>query len=129
VAHRPLAEDILANAVKAGFEDPRFKPVTEDEIRASEIEVAVLSHPAEMAFESEDDLLSQLVPGRDGLILTSQGKRGTFLPKVWEALETPAQFLNGLKVKAGLPRDHWAGDVQVQRYVTEAFKGRIGKAA
>ena len=129
VAHQPLALDILANAVKAGFEDPRFKPVTEDEIRAAEIEVAVLSHPARMAFSSETDLLAQLVPERDGLILSSQGKRGTFLPKVWEALETPEKFLNGLKVKAGLPRDHWAGDLQVQRYVTEAFKGRIGTAA
>ena len=129
VAHRPLAEDILANAVKAGFEDPRFAPMTEDEIREAEIEVAVLSHPGEMAFESEADLLSQLVPGRDGLILTSQGKRGTFLPKVWDSLATPETFLNGLKVKAGLPRDHWSGDVRVQRYVTEAFNGRIGKAA
>ena len=129
MAHRPLAEDILANAVKAGFEDPRFKPVTEDEIRAAEIEVAVLSHPAEMSFESEEDLLAQLVPGRDGLILSSAGKRGTFLPKVWDALSTPEKFLNGLKVKAGLPKDHWADDLTIKRYVTEAFKGRIGGAA
>ena len=128
-AHQPLAQDVLTNAVKAGFHDPRFKPVTEDEIRASEIEVAVLSHPAPLQFKSQDDLLAQLEPERDGLILQSQGKRGTFLPKVWESLTTREQFFNGLKVKAGLPRDHWSGDVQVWRYVTESFKGRIGKAA
>ncbi|MEM7686482.1 MAG: AmmeMemoRadiSam system protein B [Pseudomonadota bacterium] len=128
-AHQPLAQDILTNAVKAGFEDPRFTPVTEDEIRASEIEVAVLSHPAPMAFTSQDDLLSQLVPGRDGLILQSGRNRGTFLPKVWESLDTPEKFFCGLKVKAGLPRDHWSPDVRVLRYVTEAFKGRIGASA
>ncbi|MEM9060486.1 MAG: AmmeMemoRadiSam system protein B [Pseudomonadota bacterium] len=128
-AHHPLARDILNNAVKAGFEDPRFKPVTEDEIRAAEIEVAVLSRPASMKFTSQEDLLAQLVPGRDGLILQSGQNRGTFLPKVWESLKTPEQFFNGLKVKAGLPRDHWSSDVRVFRYVTEAFKGKIGTAA
>ncbi|MEM7213156.1 MAG: AMMECR1 domain-containing protein, partial [Pseudomonadota bacterium] len=87
------------------------------------------SHPAPLQFGSEADLLSQLEPERDGLILQSQGKRGTFLPKVWESLGTREQFWNGLKVKAGLPRDHWADDVRVWRYVTESFKGRIGKAA
>ena len=62
-----------------------------------------------------------------GLILASEGKRGTFLPKVWDSLETPEKFLNGLKVKARLPRDYWSADVQVHRYVTETFRGRIGK--
>ena len=124
-AHQPLARDILGNAVKAGFEDPRFKPVTEDELKGAEIEVAVLSHPAEMSFDTEEDLLSQLRPGRDGLILADGNRRGTFLPKVWESLNTPEMFLNGLKVKAGLDRDYWSGTLTVQRYVTESFKGRI----
>ncbi|WP_416900358.1 MAG: AMMECR1 domain-containing protein [Minwuia sp.] len=58
---------------------------------------------------------------RDGLILESARRRGTFLPKVWEGLETPEKFLNGLKVKAGLPRDHWASDLKIWRYTTETF--------
>jgi len=127
-AHRPLAEDILGNAVKAGFEDPRFQPVTEQEINVARIELAILSHPAPMRFADEADLLAQLRPGRDGLILQSQGRRGTFLPKVWDHLATPEAFLGGLKVKAGLARDHWAGDVQVWRYVTEAFAEGTGPA-
>ena len=126
-AHQPLAKDVMENAIKAGFSDPRFRPVTEDEILSSEIEIAVLSHPAPMTFASEEDLRGQLRPGRDGLILASGAKRGTFLPKVWDSLETPEKFLNGLKVKAGLPGDHWSDDMQVLRYVTETFRGRIGK--
>lgn len=120
-AHQPLAQDVLGNAVKAGFEDPRFRPVTAEQIDDLEIEIAVLSHPAPMPFRDEADLLAQLRPGRDGLILISQGKRGTFLPKVWDHLATSEAFLNGLKVKAGLPKDHWSADIQILRYVTEAF--------
>jgi hypothetical protein len=120
-AHRPLAADIAWNAVSAGFEDPRFSPLTAPEFQAGELEISILSNPAPLAFESQDDLLSKLRPHRDGLILESSGRRGTFLPKVWEGLPTPEAFLNGLKVKAGLSRDHWADDVKVWRYTTETF--------
>ena len=119
--HRPLATDVVENAVRAGFHDPRFKPLTEPELAACRIEVAILSRPAPMTFEGEDDLLGQIRPGIDGLILDSGGRRGTFLPKVWDSLPTVEAFLSGLKVKAGLPRDHWSSDVKVWRYVTEAF--------
>ena len=121
-AHRPLAEDILENAVRAAFKDPRFSPVTEAELRECEIEVAILSRPAPMVFRDQQDLLGQLRPGRDGLILADGPNRGTFLPKVWDSLTTEDAFLSGLKVKAGLSRDHWSPDLKIWRYMTEAFK-------
>jgi AmmeMemoRadiSam system protein B/AmmeMemoRadiSam system protein A len=127
-AHQPLIRDVLTNAVKAGFEDPRFKPMTEEEFNRCQIEIAVLSHPARMTFATEEELLGQLRPGRDGLILRAGNKRGTFLPKVWENLETPEKFLRGLKVKAGLSKDAWPSNIEVSRYVTESFKGRVGPA-
>ena len=120
-AHRPLAADVAWNAVSAGFEDPRFRSLTAREFLDAELEISILSNPAPMDFSGQDDLLSQLRPHQDGLILQSRGKRGTFLPKVWEGLDTPTKFLNGLKVKAGLPGDHWDDDVQVWRYTTETF--------
>lgn len=122
--HQPLARDVLHNAVKAGFKDPRFTPITEAEIEGTDLEVAILSAPAPMLFSSQADLRAQIRPGRDGLIFESKGRRGTFLPKVWDHLATPDAFLDGLKVKAGLPKDHWAEDVQVWRYVTETFSDR-----
>lgn len=124
-AHRPLATDIAWNAVSAGFEDPRFQPLTVPEFRDSELEISILSAPAPLPFEGEADLRAKLRPGRDGLILQSAGKRGTFLPKVWEGLSTPEAFLNGLKVKAGLPRDHWSGDLRIWRYTTESFRAPV----
>lgn len=122
---RPLAEDIAANAFGAGFEDPRFQPVTEAELAGAEIEVAILSRPVEMAFRDEADLLAQLRPGRDGVILSDAGRRATFLPKVWEALPAPADFLAALKAKVGLPPEHWPGQIEVWRYVAESFKGPV----
>ncbi|MEM7058998.1 MAG: AmmeMemoRadiSam system protein B [Pseudomonadota bacterium] len=119
--HQPLAQDILSNAVKAGFEDPRFKAITAPEIANTQIEIAILSAPAPMSFTDQNDLLGQLRPGQDGLILRSGRHRGTFLPKVWDNLDTPEKFFNGLKVKAGLPNDHWSDDLQVLRYIAESF--------
>ncbi|ANK82801.1 MAG: hypothetical protein TEF_19865 [Rhizobiales bacterium NRL2] len=127
-AHRPLAEDIAWNAVSAGFEDPRFEPLTVAEFRDSEIEISVLSAPAPMDFRDEADLAAQLRPGIDGLILQDGERRGTFLPKVWESLDTPGSFLAGLKVKAGLPRNHWSADVKVWRYTTETFGGPVPRS-
>ncbi len=120
-AHRPLAEDILDNAVRAGFHDPRFHPVSVEELPDCHIEISLLSRPAPIQFTDEEDLKTQLVPGRDGLILESSGKRGTFLPKVWGSLDAPDKFLNGLKIKAGLQKDHWSGDIKLWRYMSEDF--------
>ena len=127
-AHRSLAEDVAANAIKAGFEDPRFPPLTAEDLRGAEIELAILSRPAPIAFRDEAELVAQLRPGRDGLILREGARHATFLPKVWDALPEPADFLAALKDKAGLPRDHWSGEVKAWRYATESFRGPMPAA-
>jgi AMMECR1 domain-containing protein len=67
----------------------------------------------------EADLLRQLRPGVDGLILQEGRRRATFLPSVWEDLPAPADFLAHLKRKAGLEADHWSPRLQFWRYETE----------
>ena len=74
-----------------------------------------------MSFTSEADLLTQIRPAIDGLILTDGQARGTFLPSVWESLPQARDFLNQLKRKAGLPTSHWSDRVRVARYTTESF--------
>ncbi|WP_135503943.1 AmmeMemoRadiSam system protein B [Roseovarius aestuariivivens] len=120
-AHQPLIADVVENTVKSGFQDPRFKPITAAEIPDLRIKIAVLSPSAPMTFGDEKSLLDQLVAGRDGLILSDGGKRGVFLPMVWESLPTADQFLTGLKVKAGLPKDHWSDTVEIRRFCAESF--------
>lgn len=124
-AHRPLAQDIARNAVRAAFEDPRFEPITASELAKTEIEVSILSSTVPMIFDNEAELLAQLRPGRDGLVLQEGELRATFLPKVWEELATPQEFVSQLKRKAGLPPDHWSEELGFSRYVTECFTGRI----
>jgi hypothetical protein len=57
----------------------------------------------------------------DGVILEYRGRRATFLPQVWEQLETPAEFLAALKRKAGLPDDFWAESLRLARYRVRKF--------
>ena len=120
-AHQPLVRDVVDNTVKAGFADPRFKPVDPAELDALRLKIAVLSPAARLDFEDEETLIAQLTPDRDGLILSDGTKRGVFLPMVWESLPDAAEFLAGLKVKAGLARDHWSETLQVHRFCAESF--------
>lgn len=122
--HRPLLLDVAYNAFAAAFHDPRFTPLQAVEFAALEIEISVLSPPVPLNFASESDLLEQLRPGVDGLILTTPGHSGTFLPSVWESLPNPTAFLAQLKRKAGLETTFWSADIQVQRYTSESFSGR-----
>ncbi len=102
-AYRPLAQDVAENAFAAAFRDPRFAPLTEAELAGLDLSVAVLTPPEPMTIAGEDDLLRQLRPRTDGLIIESHGRRALFLPAVWESLPEPAAFLAQLKHKAGLP--------------------------
>lgn len=120
-AHRPLLEDVAVNAFNAAFRDPRFPPVRADEVPRLDIHISVLSPPTSMAFNDEADLLAQLHPGADGLVLSAPGHRATFLPSVWESLPRPEEFLRQLKRKAGLPADYWSPHIEVERYTTETF--------
>ena len=86
-----------------------------------DLHLSLLSTPEAMRFEDEADLLRQIQPGVDGLILQDGPNRGTFLPSVWESLPQAADFLSHLKLKAGLPANHWSGRVEVYRYFTESF--------
>jgi len=120
-AVRPLAEDIAENAFAAAFRDPRFPPLAGDELADLELHISILSPAEPMRFGSEQDLIAQIRPGIDGLILQEGHRRGTFLPSVWEQLPDARQFLRHLKQKAGLPSDYWSDTLQISRYTTEMF--------
>ncbi len=115
-AVRPLAEDIAENAFAAAFRDPRFPPLATSEFGALAIHLSILTPAEPVSFSSEQDLLAQLQPGVDGLILQEGHRRGTFLPSVWESLPEPVGFLRHLKQKAGLPPDYWSDSIQIYRY-------------
>ncbi|HRF43501.1 MAG TPA: AmmeMemoRadiSam system protein A [Candidatus Competibacteraceae bacterium] len=120
-AYQPLIQDVAVHAYAAAFEDPRFPKLREEEFPKLEIYLSVLSPPEPLPFRSEQELLAQLRPGVDGLILHFRQHRATFLPSVWEQLADPPVFLAHLKQKAGLPPDFWSPELQAERYTTEYF--------
>ena len=120
-ACRPLAEDVAENAGAAAFEDSRFPPLTKKEFEKLEIHISILSPPEEIIFSSEADLLRQVRPGIDGLVIQDRFRRGTFLPSVWAELPDKKLFWAHLKLKAGLPADYWSDTLRVFRYTTDCF--------
>ncbi|MCP4701159.1 MAG: AmmeMemoRadiSam system protein A [Gammaproteobacteria bacterium] len=121
-ATQALVKDVAYHAHAAAFSDPRFPSLQRSEQPLLSMHISILSVPEPMLFESEQDLLRQLRPDTDGLILADRGHRGTFLPSVWSSLPKPADFLCQLKRKAGLPPDYWSDTLEIQRYVTESFE-------
>lgn len=123
--HRPLAEDVAENAWSAAFADPRFPPLREAEMAGLDIHISILSAAETMHFSSEAELLQQLRPGEDGLIIEEGFRRGTFLPSVWEQLPSAQLFLRHLKQKAGLPAEYWSDSLKVSRYTTHSFARQV----
>jgi AmmeMemoRadiSam system protein A len=120
-AWQSLVEDVAQNAWAAAFRDPRFSPLTSQELERLQIHISVLTPAQPLQFTSEHDLLTQIRPQVDGLILRDGNARGTFLPSVWDALPRVEDFWQHLKQKAGLPANHWSNTLTVQRYETESF--------
>ena len=115
-AGRALGDDVVDNARSAAFSDPRFKPLSAGEFGRCVVEVSLLSAPKRLEFADHADLVRQLEPGNDGLILECDGRRGTFLPQVWKSIPKPEQFLAQLKLKAGLPADTRTERCRILRY-------------
>ncbi|MEA3193509.1 MAG: hypothetical protein QOD26_1842 [Betaproteobacteria bacterium] len=120
-AARPLRRDVAQNAVGAAFRDPRFPRMAADEWPRCRVEVSLLSAPKRLEFADEDDLLAQLEPGVDGVILELDGRRATFLPQVWESLPDKRAFLAELLKKAGLPPDTRFARCRISRYRVAKF--------
>lgn len=119
LAARPLALDITSNAYAAAFRDPRFQPLTLAEFDDITIHISLLSPLKPLQFTSQEDLLAQLRPGVDGILIEEGARRGTFLPAVWELLPDPGDFLRHLKLKAGLPPGYWSLSLKAYRYTVE----------
>ena len=123
VATRPLVLDVAEHAFNAAFRDPRFPRLEWLELSGLSLSVSVLTAPEPIRFTDEADLLAQLRPGIDGLIIEDQGQRALFLPSVWEDLPDARQFLKMLKLKAGLPTEPASPGLRAQRFRSIEVKG------
>lgn len=116
-AVKPLIETVQEVAVKAALEDPRFPPVTADELNQVHVEISVLS-PLEKVSD-----INTIEIGKHGLLLELAGRRGLLLPQVateygWDRVT----FLENTAQKAGLPPDAWKHPaVQIYKFSAEIF--------
>jgi MEMO1 family protein len=122
-AQGPLYKAVIENARNAAVSDPRFPPVSSDEVDQLEIEISVLTEPKPLAFESSTELLQKLQPHKDGVVLQIGERGATYLPQVWDQLPDKVEFLNNLAEKAGCDRTDWRQPgTAVFIYHVEAFK-------
>jgi AmmeMemoRadiSam system protein A len=122
-ARQPLVLDVRDNAVGAAFRDPRFPPVSAEELDDLHVEISVLSHPEPLSYNGPGDLIAKLRPGIDGVVIERGWNRATFLPQVWEKLSDPREFLQHLCLKAYLPADAYKRPgLDVYTYQVEMFE-------
>jgi len=123
----PLIEGVIDAAVSSAFEDPRFEPVSPDEIAHLTVEVSVLTPPEIMKVSSPKEYPSKIQVGSDGLIIRWQMGSGLLLPQVpreygWDAEE----FLCHACMKAGGPPDLWLiPHTKIYTFQAEVFEETV----
>lgn len=104
----PLAEATITSAINSATGDPRFPPLSKDELTRVVVEVSVLTPPELISVETPKDYVTKVEVGKDGLIVERGAFKGLLLPQVpiewgWNAEE----FLANCCMKAGLYPDAW----------------------
>ena len=124
VARRPLIESVAHMAISSATEDPRFTPVTIDEVTALHIEISALSPLEPIAAEDVE-------VGRHGLVISRGPYSGLLLPQVpvnhgWDREE----FLDWVCRKAGLPDGAWQSkDADLCGFECEVWEEKQGPRA
>jgi len=104
----PLVEAVIDSAINASTQDPRFDPITLDELGNVVFEVSVLTPPELVKTSNPKEYVKQIKVGEDGLIIERGYHKGLLLPQVpieWGWAEE--EFLCQCCMKAGLSPDSW----------------------
>lgn len=121
---KPLVNTVIEVAISAAIQDPRFPPVTPDELGKLHLEVSVLTKPEIIEVNKPADYPNRIKVGEDGLIVERDFYRGLLLPQVpvewkWDAEE----FLSNTCMKAGLNPDCWLDpEVKIYRFKSQIFQ-------
>ncbi len=121
-AYRPLYKDIISNAQSAALRDPRFTPLTLEELKHIKIEVSILSKPKVLEYSDVKDLESKVVPFQDGIVLKHGAHQATYLPQVWEQLPQFDAFFSSLCLKANLAGDCLLEHPEILTYQVEKYQ-------
>ena len=121
----PLGVAVPRLALSAAFSDYRLPPLQPRDRDDLTIELSVLTPLVPMAATSRDELLAELVPHHDGLLIRAGARQAVFLPKVWDDLPAPDDFLDHLWRKAGLPFRAWPREMETFRFAARTYARAI----
>jgi hypothetical protein len=106
-----LVQAVIESAISSATQDPRFPPLSINELNHVVFEVSVLTPPQPVEVQNPKEYCSKIKVGRDGLIVERSFCKGLLLPQVpveWNWDEET--FLCQCCIKAGLPPDSWLLD-------------------
>ncbi len=125
----PLGKAVVKSALAAAFEDFRFTPLSENELKDLEIELSVLTVPEKISVKKPEEYLKKIKIGRDGLIIEYGMYSGLFLPQVpTEQKWGMQEYLDHLCMKAGMPPGTWKQPgVVLKSFQAEIFEEKRKK--
>jgi AmmeMemoRadiSam system protein A len=116
IGDEPLCKLVGAMALQAAFNDSRFQPLGADELSDTNIEISVLTPMKKVAGAAD------IVVGRDGVLLSKEGRSAVFLPQVaTEQGWNREELLDNLCLKAGLTAGSWKEGAQLSSFQAVVF--------
>lgn len=116
-SEKPLFKEVAAMAIASATKDPRFYPMSVDELQQFSLEISVLSPLKKI------EAIDEILVGRDGIYLEMNYYRGVLLPQV--AIENGwnrETFLRQTCIKAGLPTNAWQDkDAEIYIFSAQVF--------
>lgn len=121
----PLNEAIIDAAQSAAFKDPRFPPLTEEELEFIDLEISVLTTPEEIIVKGPEEYKEKIKIGKHGLIIKNPKGSGLLLPQVPVEMEWNIEdFLKNICFKAGLYEESWKSEKsQIFSFEAQIFSG------
>ena len=110
--HDNVAEEIVANSISSATRDPRFLPVTKDELKNLEYSIDVLTKPEKVKSPKELD------PKKYGVIVEAGWRKGLLLPDL-EGVDTVEEQVGICRLKAGIDPDE---PVKLYRFEVKRYR-------
>jgi len=123
-SEKPIYQSVIDNCLSSALLDPRFAALKNDELNNIKIEISILSELKKLPdFTNNDSFLKYLNKYKPGLLIKKGAYQATFLPQVWEDLNSAESFISHLCEKAGLEKNEWKKiDLEIYQYSAEVFK-------
>ncbi|MCD6478701.1 MAG: TIGR00296 family protein [Candidatus Diapherotrites archaeon] len=111
----------IIEAAIGASRDPRFRPLSNDELEKCTVEISVLTKPERI---EKKDILKKIIVGKHGLIVKRGFNSGLLLPQVATEYKWDSEtFLEQTCVKAGLPREAWKlRGTEIYTFSAQVFK-------